>query len=101
MSNIDQHELDFVGPIIGVGEIAEAAEEAVYIDNPDTEIRITRNSGYIRVEARGRCKFTVETMSDVLGREFRLGELERSMPGFSGFVRTGDDEITFVSSSKG
>ncbi|WP_151764789.1 MmoB/DmpM family protein [Acinetobacter soli] len=96
----DKHEQDFVGPILGVGEVAEAAEEAVYIDNPDREIRIVKNSGYVRIEARGMCKITVETMADILGREFRLGELERSMPGFAGFVRTGDDEIIFMSSSK-
>jgi len=98
MSETDQD--DFVGPIIGLGEIADAAMEAVYIDNPGREIRIEQNAGYVRVQAKGECKLTVETMSQVLGRDFRLGDLECSMPGFAGFIRTSDDAIRFLASTK-
>lgn len=38
----DHHNADFVGPIIGLGEIADAAAEAVYIDNPGREVRIEK-----------------------------------------------------------
>ncbi|MCE4547306.1 MULTISPECIES: MmoB/DmpM family protein [unclassified Caballeronia] len=96
----DHHNADFVGPIIGLGEIADAAAEAVYIDNPGREVRIEKNSGYVRVEARGECTLTVQTMSEVLGRDFRLGDLERSMPGFAGFIRTSDDAISFLAHSR-
>lgn len=98
MSEVDQD--DFVGPIIGLGEIADAAMEAVYIDNPGREIKIEQNSGYVRVQVKGECLLTVDTMSDVLGREFRLGDLEGSMPGFAGFIRTSDDAIRFIASNK-
>jgi hypothetical protein len=94
----ESHHADFVGPIIGLGEIADAAMEAVYLDNPGREVRIEKNSGYVRVEVRGECCLTVETMSEILGRDFRLGDLERSMPGFSGFIRTSDEGIRFIAS---
>lgn len=98
MSESDKDE--FVGPIIGLGEIADAAMEAVYIDNPDREIRIEQNAGYVRVQVRGECRLTIDTMSEMLGWEFRLGDLERSMPGFAGFIRTSDDAIRFIASNK-
>lgn len=100
MSENQSHHGDFVGPIIGLGEIADAAMEAVYLDNPGREVRIEQNAGYVRVEARGECRLTVETMSAVLGRDFRLGDLERSMPGFSGFIRTSEDAICFLATTK-
>ncbi len=98
MSESDNDE--FVGPIIGLGEIADAAMEAVYIDNPDREVRIEQNSGYVRVQVRGECRLTVETMSEMLGWQFHLGDLERSMPGFAGFIRTSDEAIRFIASNK-
>jgi len=98
MSDVNQE--DFVGPIIGLGEIADAAMEAVYIDNPGREIQIERNSGYVRVQVKGECLLKVDTMTEILGREFRMGDLESSMPGFAGFIRTSDDSIRFIASNK-
>jgi len=95
---VESHNADFVGPIIGVGEIADAAMEAVYLDNPGREVRIEKNAGYVRVEARGECHLTIATMTLLLGRDFRLGDLEQSMPGFSGFIRTSDEAVRFLAS---
>jgi hypothetical protein len=96
----ESHQADFVGPIIGLGEIADAAMEAVYLDNPGREVLIEHNAGYVRVQVRGECCLTIETMSEVLGREFRLGDLECYMPGFSGFIRTSDEAIRFVAAHR-
>jgi len=98
MSVVDQD--DFVGPIISPGEIADAAMEAVYIDNPGREIQIEQNAGYVRIHAKGECLLTIETMSEMLGRDFQLGDLEGSMPGFAGFIRTTDEAIRFIASNK-
>lgn len=96
----ESHQADFVGPIIGLGEIADAAMEAVYLDNQGREVLIEKNAGYVRVQVRGECCLTIDSMSQALGRDFRLGDLERNMPGFSGFIRTSDEAIRFVANSK-
>ena len=92
------HDQDFVGPIITQGEISDAAREAAAIDNPGREIRIEEHASYVRVQAKGECVLRVETMERILGRGFSIGELERNMPGFSGFIRTEQDQVRFVAS---
>lgn len=92
------NENDFVGPIVTRGEMSDAVIAAVEIDNPNRERRTEETSAYVRVECRGECLITVDTMSDVLGRKFSIGELEKNMPGFAGFIRTDSDRIRFVSS---
>ncbi len=89
---------DFVGPIITVGEIADAAIEASAADNPGIEIRVTPGPSYIRLEARGQIVLSAANMSQALGRPFVMGELEKNMPGFSGFIRMGADSVKFVAS---
>lgn len=96
----NSHDQDFVGPIITLGEISDAALEAAPVDNPNSEIRILRHASYVRVEVRGQCVLRVATMAHFLGREFSIGELERNMPGFSGFIRTAQDHVRFVASIK-
>ena len=94
----NKHDQDFVGPIITAGEISDAAKEAAVIDNPGRELRIEEHASYVRVEAKGECVLRVETMERFLGREFSIGELERNMPGFAGFIRTAQDSVRFVAS---
>lgn len=101
MSSEDQNSNDFVGPIVTRGEMSDAVIEAVEIDNPDRERRTEETSAYIRVEVRGECLIRFETMTDVLGRKFSIGDLERNMPGFAGFIRTDHDQVRFVSSKRG
>lgn len=91
---------DFVGPIITLGEVSDAAKEAAVFDNPGRELRIEEHSSYVRVQARGECMLRVETMEKFLGRSFSIGELERNMPGFSGFIRTAQDFVRFVADHK-
>lgn len=91
-------ENDFVGPIITRGEIADAAVEAAELDNPGRELRVNVGPSYIRLEARGEIVLTVQNMSEALGRPFVMGELEKNMPGFAGFIRMSHDRVRFVSS---
>lgn len=99
MSNENEFS-DFVGPIITLGDIADAAIEAAEIDNPNTEIRVTPGPSYIRLEGRGEIILSVQSMSQALGRTFHMGDLERNMPGFSGFIRTSGDQVKFVANKK-
>lgn len=96
----DNRANDFVGPIVSRGELSTAVAEAVAIDNPDRERRTEETSSYVRIEVRGECIITFATMTDVLGRKFTIGELERNMPGFAGFIRTDHDRVRFVSSKR-
>lgn len=93
------HDQDFVGPIITLGEISDAAIEAAPLDNPGREIRIEEHSAYVRIQARGECLLTVASMEKALGRRFSIGELERNMPGFAGFIRTAPDHVKFVATT--
>ena len=95
------HDQDFVGPIITLGEISDAAKEAAAVDNPGRELRIEEHSSYVRVQARGECMLRVDTMERFLGRSFSIGELERNMPGFAGFIRTAQDHVRFVANHTG
>jgi len=95
-----RHADDFVGPIVTRGEMSDAVAEAVEIDNPGREMRVLPSDSYVRIEARGICKITFATMTDVLGRQFSFGDLEVNMPGFGGFIRTEDDHVRFVASKK-
>ena len=97
----DKHAQDFVGPIVTRGEMSDAVAEAVRIDNPDREIRVQEFDSYVRIEAKGTCLITFDTMSDVLGRRFSFGDLEANMPGFGGFIRNEDDHVRFLASKKG
>ncbi|CCB65463.1 MmoB/DmpM family protein [Hyphomicrobium sp. MC1] len=96
----DANANDFVGPIISRGEMSDAVKEAVEIDNPDREKRTEETAAYVRIEARGECIITFKTMSEILGRKFSIGELERNMPGFAGFIRTDSDQVRFVSNKR-
>lgn len=98
--SIPHESADYVGPIITVGEIADAAIEAASADNPGKDIRVTEGPSYIRLEARGEIVLSVANMSEALGRPFLMGDLERNMPGFSGFIRMGEDHVKFVASKK-
>ncbi len=100
MNAEDKSANDFVGPIVSRGELSTAVAEAVAIDNADRERRIEETAAYVRVEVRGECVINFSTMSEVLGRKFTFGELERNMPGFAGFIRTDQDRVRFVSSKR-
>lgn len=86
-------EKKLVGPIIrGVDDdIINAVIGAAEIDNPGQEILIEDRSGYVRVQAEHSMILTRKSMVEMLGRPFRLSELEPSLVSFAGRLNTMDD----------
>lgn len=82
-----------VGPIIrGVDDdIINAVIGAAEQDNPDREIMVEDRSGYVRVQTEHLMVLTQGSMADMLGRPFRLSELEPSLVSFAGRLKTMDD----------
>lgn len=79
------------GPLLRGGDIANAALEAIEIDNPDKDIVINDHRTYVRVEADGGIIIRKKTMEEVLGRPFQMAELEVNLTGFSGQIETHED----------
>ena len=82
-----------VGPIIrGVDDdIIAAVIGAAEQDNPGRDILIEDRAGYVRVQADRQMVLTAASMTAMLGRPFRLAELEPSLVSFSGRLTTKDD----------
>ena len=82
-----------VGPIIrGMDDdIIDAVIGAAEQDNPDREILIEDRAGYVRVQTEHSMVLTEDSMVEMLGRPFRLSELEPSLVSFSGRLKTMDD----------
>jgi toluene monooxygenase system protein D len=82
-----------VGPIIrGVDDdIIDAVIGAAEQDNPEREIMVEDRSGYVRVQTEQAMVLTQKSMAEMLGRPFRLSELEPSLVSFAGRLKTMDD----------
>lgn len=82
-----------VGPIIrGVDDdIINAVISAAEQDNPDRQIMVEDRSGYVRVQTEQSMVLTQVSMAEMLGRPFRLSELEPSLVSFAGRLKTMDD----------
>lgn len=89
----EAEDMKLVGPIIrGVDEdIINAVIGAAEIDNPGQDILIEDRAGYVRVQADRSMILTRKSMTEMLGRPFRLSELEPSLVSFSGRLNTMDD----------
>ena len=86
-----------VGPVIrGVeGELAEAVAAAIGMDNPDAEVVIDDQGGYVRISVPHRCVLTRRSLEEQLGREFPLSDLEPALSAFAGRVKQTDDEYVW------
>lgn len=62
-----------VGPVLrGMdGELAEAVIAAVERDNPDREVLVDDQGGYIRIATERRCVLTRSTLEDELAGRSR------------------------------
>jgi toluene monooxygenase system protein D len=76
------------GPLLRNNEMAEAIIEAIQEDNPDKPMTVADHTGYIRVECADGLVLRRATVESILGRPFRMQELELIMPGFSGQIET-------------
>jgi len=89
-------QMRYAGPVLRVGEIADAVVEAIREDNADKSIIVEARASYVRVKVGGDCVIRRATVERHLGRSFELRELEIHMPSFAGYIRTGTDVVRFV-----
>lgn len=93
MSDASSH--NKVGPVLSAGEIADAAVEAMYEDNPDKDIAVHDHQAYMRIETDTECIIRRETMEAHLGRPFQMQELETVLSSFAGQIETSTDYMRF------
>lgn len=86
-----------VGPVVrGLdGNLAEAVIAAIEADNPDADVMVDDQGGYIRIATPNHCRLTRASLEDALGRTFKLHQLEPQLAGFAGRMKLTDDEITW------
>jgi hypothetical protein len=86
---------NWVGPVLRVGDLAEAVARAIAEDNPGKQINIVDRGDYIRVHTEQRCRLTRQTLERQLGHPYELRLLEIDMPSFSGRLETRADEYVW------
>jgi toluene monooxygenase system protein D len=87
----------FVGPVMKASEIGEAVIEAIQEDNEGRKIEIEEHESYYRVKVEGECLISFATVSEVLGRDVQVSDIEQNMPSFEGFIRVTTDQMRFLS----
>ncbi len=95
MSADDAARNNAVGPVLRAGEVADAVVEALQEDNPGKEFTVEDRVAYVRAETEGECIVRAETVAQVLGRPFKIAELEVNLSSFSGRIETTDDTMRF------
>jgi hypothetical protein len=86
---------NWVGPVLRVGDLAEAVARAIAEDNPGKRIGIVDRGDYIRIHIEHRCRLTRQTLERQLGHPYELRLLEIEMPSFSGRLETRADEYVW------
>lgn len=84
---------NMAGPILRGGEVALAVIDALVEDNPEKNVQVQDHGSYVRVEAEGGMILRRETVEAMLGRPFRMQELEIWLTGFSGKIETTADYV--------
>lgn len=84
-----------VGPVLRAGEIAQAAVEAARDDNPDKEIRVDDKRAYVRIDTDGELILRRKTMEEVLGRPFKMADIEVDLSSFAGRIETTQEYVRF------
>ena len=95
MSGDEAARRNAVGPVLRAGEVADAVVEALQEDNPGKEFTVEDRVAYVRAETEGECVVRAETVAKVLGRPFKIAELEVNLSSFSGRIETTDDTMRF------
>lgn len=85
----------YVGPVMRVGDLADAVLDAIRIDNSEREIDVDEHASYIRIKVLGLCVIQLDTVSEMVGRKITRGDIEMMMPGFEGFITTTTDQLVF------
>ena len=85
----------YVGPVMRVGDLADAVLDAIRIDNNEREIDVDEHASYIRIKVLGLCVIHLDTVSKMVGRKITRGDIEMMMPSFEGFITPTTDSIVF------
>lgn len=94
---MSQTSVRYVGPVIrGMdAQLADAVVNAIETDNPDSEVLVDDQGGYIRINVAQECRLSRESLELELGRTFTLAQLETQLSGFAGRMKATDDEIVW------
>lgn len=86
-----------VGPILrGVdAAFCDAVISAIESDNPDSDIEVDDQGGYVRITAPWQCRLTRESLERELGHDFRLSDIEPNLASFAGRIQMGDDVVVW------
>jgi len=84
-----------VGPVMRAGDVAQAAIEAAEMDNPDKEIVVEDKVAYVRISAEHELVITQESMSECLGRSFKMNEMEINLASFAGQIEATSSKMRF------
>lgn len=92
-----------VGPIVrGVdGEFCDAIINAILTDNPDADVDVDDQGGYVRITTEWHCRLTRASLEEELGRTYRLSDIEPNLASFAGRIIVSDDEIIWHLDRKG
>ena len=93
---MDAHQ-KMVGPVVRGfdANLADAVINAIEEDNPDVEVLVDDQGGYIRIATPNVCRMTRASLEDALGRTFPLHQLEPSLAGFAGRMTVSDEEVVW------
>jgi toluene monooxygenase system protein D len=93
---------DAVGPVLRMSEEVELVIESIREDNPEREIEVVDHGSYLRVQAQGFMRVTLQTLRKNLGASFEMRQLGAILSAFAGHISTTSEEISWtLDSSKG
>lgn len=94
-STADGYRNNRVGPVLRASSITAAVIEAAQEDNPGKTIRVDDKLAYVRIDTDGELILRRSTLEDMLGRPFKMSELEVNLGSFAGRIETSDDHVRF------
>lgn len=89
-----------VGPVLRQGALARAVIEAAEVDNPDKTIDVDDKLAYVRVSTDGELILRRATIEEMLGKPFRMSELEVELSSFSGRIENSVEQVRFYFEKK-
>lgn len=91
MNATSLHETHRVSAKLIAGEEADAIVAAAYVDNPDIEVE--DHGSYITINGPVRLEFSIETITEELGRPYDVSTLLVVLASYTGQVEVQDDRV--------